>query len=202
MISCVGMIVLSGAAFAFEDIRPQPVRNEEQLRQLFRGLPFRIDRFVGESMQLPERQLDVLRPDALESRRYRCLDNSNEFLLIATMHIDGDRHLGHEPAKCYSALGWNVSGSTLSQLKQAYFEIEHSVCRLVRTKRGREEQMTVHSYSLSIRPHENIPPALVEPSLTRLQLVFGSEHSFASQEQISEQLLQELCDSLLNAVVQ
>ena len=73
--------------------------------------PYKIGEWVGEDIEIPPAAVDILRPNAILSRRYRRLESNASAELLVVHCSDARDMQGHYPPICYPASGWLLSGS-------------------------------------------------------------------------------------------
>jgi hypothetical protein len=71
-------------------------------------VPWRIGRWRGEPVPVPAAAQDVLRPNAIVSRRYQEIGGELEAILVIVHCSDTRDMLGHFPPMCYPANGWQA----------------------------------------------------------------------------------------------
>lgn len=81
-------------------------RNAE-VAKIFSEAPFMIGDWIGEPVPVPTAAIEILRPNAILSRRFRRLDGGDSADLIIVHCSDARDMQGHYPPKCYPANGWN-----------------------------------------------------------------------------------------------
>lgn len=81
-------------------------RNEE-VAIIFRDAPYRIGDWVGEDIPVPTAAIEILRPNAILSRKFGRLDGGEPADLIIVHCSDARDMQGHYPPNCYPANGWN-----------------------------------------------------------------------------------------------
>lgn len=80
-----------------------------QVARVFRAAPYRIGNWLGEDVEVPSAAIEILRPNAILSRRFERLDDEMSVDLII-VHCSNARDMqGHYPPNCYPANGWNPS---------------------------------------------------------------------------------------------
>ena len=74
--------------------------------RVFRAAPYRIGNWLGEDVEVPSAAIEILRPNAILSRRFTHLKDGRlaSFYII---HCSDARDMGgHFPPVCYPAQGW------------------------------------------------------------------------------------------------
>lgn len=71
-------------------------------------VPWQIGRWRGDTVPVPAAAQDVLRPNALLSRRYQEIGGNLEAILVVVHCSDTRDMLGHFPPMCYPANGWQA----------------------------------------------------------------------------------------------
>lgn len=154
---------------------------------LFPAIPFRIGHFMGVQASVPERQLDILQPDACLARRYQGEHPNQEILLIATLHDRVGAIDGHAAITCYTNLGWQVRDHTEHQVDGATYVLRSTQSSLSRQRTDHEEQIFV--YKASLRPtRKSLGRNNPSPGL-HVHLVFSPEVRLEERQAAIDELI-------------
>jgi hypothetical protein len=111
----LAMTIIVGIAFhqlkAFSR-SPDVERYQDRIRIQAETIPARIGSWVGEDVPVPVQALEVLRPNVLISRRYVNVEKNWSASILFVHCFDAQHMVGHYPARCYPAEGWQLQRST------------------------------------------------------------------------------------------
>lgn len=193
---CLGMpiaMVLGVALVQKSDPEPLPVA---WIDHALKNVSYRLGHYVAEDVGIPDRQLAVLRPDTLLSRRYRSLNDDRDFLLIVSFHLDGAAHSGHSVDSCYGAIGWNVEELNEPFQTDPLARLGVQSFRLTRDRsaaHAARQELIIHSLTVGAgSPRRGQSKASIRAELLRLQLVFHPGISRSTRRQLTELAVQEL----------
>lgn len=84
-----------------------------RIQQAVADVPYMIDaEWAGQDIELPSTAIDLLRPNAILSRRYQPIRNNSDDLPpvdVLVVHCADTRDMGrHHPPVCYPAVGWTL----------------------------------------------------------------------------------------------
>lgn len=154
------------------------------------ALPYRIGNYVAEDQPVSERQLSILRPDAILGRRYQSFSSAHEFLLIVSYHQDGRLHAAHDVLQCYSALGWTKNSSSEWLTARESLSVRHIVCSFDRERTSSTERIIVHKASVQTEKQSEV--RLLGNSSTQIQLVFQADVPVSQRRALFEEIFCEL----------
>ncbi|MFO0829782.1 MAG: exosortase-associated EpsI family protein [Phycisphaerales bacterium] len=141
---CAAPVVLARAAGAGPD-----VEHLERIRKDLETTPLRIGRWIGTLVPVPTEAKEILRPNALLSRRYVEIGGANAAILMIAHCSDVRDMVGHYPPVCYRANGWTLETDrieTTSVTLSNGWTMPMRVYRFVRAERGGgERRMSVLS---------------------------------------------------------
>lgn len=80
-------------------------RNAE-VQAAVNDMPYRLDDWVGEDVEVPASAVEILHPNAILSRRFRKLSGGASLHLLVVHCSDARDMQGHYPPVCYPANGW------------------------------------------------------------------------------------------------
>lgn len=106
-----------GALIALPQLLNHPAVDETRIRQrnqqvvaAFTHAPWRIGQWTGEPVEVPNAGVEILRPNAILSRRFKNF-NGNLWFTVMIIHCTDARDMeGHYPPVCYRANGWDPVG--------------------------------------------------------------------------------------------
>lgn len=179
-----------------QDAGPEPV-STSSIDKALQNVAYRLDSYVAEDVGLPERQLAVLRPDALLSRRYTNLTDESDFLMIVSFHQDGEAHSGHSVHRCYGASGWQVQEIREHAKPELSKSIKIERFQLSRHASGnansQREERVIHSFTAGFGASQSGKAAHPRrPELLRVQLVFNPEISREIRNRLTELAVEQL----------
>ncbi len=76
------------------------------VQQAVDAVPYRVGSWVGEDVEVPPSAIEILRPNAILSRRYDRLGGGGSMQLLIVHCSDARDMQGHHPPVCYPAHGW------------------------------------------------------------------------------------------------
>jgi exosortase/archaeosortase family protein len=167
------------------------IHSAEFAAELARAIPSRVGEFVGVEEPIPNRQLNVLRPDASFGMRYVGVNVSDEFLFIVSLHDDLDGHRGHQVERCYRNIGWCVTKQTIGHEVALDYELNTTSCQLVRQRQKHAEEMFV--FKGSVRHTAHVDAYAVAMPLTQYQIVFSPRISACERAEIICSLTALVC---------
>lgn len=80
--------------------------NDEAVRRAMAHAPYRIERWIGADVPLPEAAGQLLNPTAVLSRRYVHMDDGAIADIMMIRSADARSIGGHHPPVCYPSNGW------------------------------------------------------------------------------------------------
>ena len=115
----LSILLMVGASF----LMANPVANDAELLSHrarivdeMAKFPYRLGQWVGEEVPVPTTAVEILRPNALVSRRYSRLETADS-VVLALIHCNDLRDmLGHYPPVCYPATGWTLEEDGTEEL--------------------------------------------------------------------------------------
>ena len=102
------LLVLPAALPDGSSVSASAAEHHEEIVEAMRAAPWQIDRWHGEPVPVPAEAQEILRPNAILSRRYRELGTGLEAILVIVHCSDTRDMLGHWPPVCYPANGWRL----------------------------------------------------------------------------------------------
>jgi hypothetical protein len=88
----------------------------ERVQKAFKDVPYVIGDWIGESTSVPTRAQNLLKPNAILSRRYTD-SRTGHVVQLLLVHCRDARNLkGHYPPVCYPSQGWSMQKQTLKQI--------------------------------------------------------------------------------------
>lgn len=197
-LASIGVVAVSAAiAVHAHAVPPRNPVHIELVDAAIHDLPYRLENLIGKDSTMPAAQIRVLQPDALLSRRYENLMNSERFLVTITYQWDGRSHAGHHAARCYSARGWDPVGIRQHDWSFGSYNLSGSEHQFTRRRGGAVETIFVHEIPL-------LAPATVAgggrrtsaAARARVQLVFPSPVDRDRRDRLTIAVLSNLGDLL------
>jgi hypothetical protein len=81
-------------------------RRHMQVASAVAAAPWRIDHWYGEDVPVPKAGVEILRPNAILSRRFRDFNGGPPFTVMVIHCTDARDMEGHYPPVCFPANGW------------------------------------------------------------------------------------------------
>ncbi len=192
------------------EVSPEGFANSEgilarnaQVARVFRAAPYRIGNWLGEDVEVPSAAIEILRPNAILSRRFERLDGEMSVDLIIVHCSDARDMQGHYPPNCYPANGWHpcdreeqhewvvlVGGQAIAMRVYSFRRIE-----------GWGSERTLRVFNYFLVPNGEMTSdfgvmrrlasrlALSVQGVAQVQVVMSGESSFQDSIEAAEELL-------------
>ncbi|MCZ6834487.1 MAG: exosortase-associated EpsI family protein, partial [Planctomycetota bacterium] len=203
----IGLALMLILPFVFrqagDDRQLMLLRNAE-VQAAVDAMPYRLGDWVGEEVAVPTSAVDILRPNAILSRRFKQLSGTVSIHLLVVHCSDARDMQGHYPPICYPSHGWIMSDSTVDNSTfQADIMGEIVDLRIYNFRQldelGGEKSLRVFNYFLLPNGTTTIDlkvlKRLVERSgfsmegVAQVQLVMSGEIKAKESQEVVEDLL-------------
>jgi len=97
-------------------VRPDPTALARQVAvaAAVEVVPYQIGRWLGTDVPIPRSAVELLRPNAFLSRRFRRAEGGHSVSLLVVHCMDIRDMRGHYPPNCYPSAGWSVADDPAS----------------------------------------------------------------------------------------
>jgi len=85
---------------------PVAMARQEAVAAAVAGAPYKIGRWLGRDIEVPRAAVELLKPNAILSRRFQRADGGHSVSLLLVHCMDMRDMGGHYPPNCYPSSGW------------------------------------------------------------------------------------------------
>lgn len=103
------------------------LQRNAQVQEAVNDMPYRLDDWVGEDVEIPTSAVEILHPNAILSRRFRKLSGGAAIHLLVVHCSDARDMQGHYPPICYPANGWLPITSDENEQVQAITVLNETI---------------------------------------------------------------------------
>ena len=102
-----GLLIVGPMVFP-NHVRPDPaaMARQEAVAAAVEAAPYQIGRWLGTDIPVPRAAVELLRPNAILSRRFRRAEGGYSVSLLVVHCMDVRDMGGHYPPVCYPSAGW------------------------------------------------------------------------------------------------
>ena len=102
-----GLLIVGPMVFP-NHVRPDPasLARQEAVADAVEAAPYQIGRWLGTDIPVPRSAVELLRPNAILSRRFRRAEGGYSVSLLVVHCMDVRDMGGHYPPVCYPSAGW------------------------------------------------------------------------------------------------
>lgn len=181
------------------------------VQQAVNAVPYRLGDWVGEDVEVPASAVEILRPNAVLSRRFNRLGGGTSVHLLVIHCSDARDMQGHYPPICYPANGWIRTDETgvgdTCSLRIGGESVELRIYNFRQLDAmGGERRLRVYNYFLLPGARTTVDLSIVNRLVERsvfsvrgvaqVQLVLNGEEDLEEGEHAVEELLNEAMSHL------